>query len=112
MTAGKTGNSLSQSLFALCTQMTSAMGNPQNSAERPRASWPRELSSSGWGPGTPRASDGEVGVFLESTLIVVKQAHRFRGLEFVGFDGLVHLRLHLPLQFVFVVLHVRERLDD
>src|SRR5258706_3948370 len=114
MTAGNTPKGRSQSLLAVWTQITSAMGSPQNNADNPRANRPRELSSSGCGldSGTPRASDGEVGVFLKSTLIVVQQPHRFGRFELVRLDGLVDLRLHLALQLRFVILHGGKRLDD
>src|SRR4051812_8081609 len=116
MSAGNTPKGRSQSLFAVCTQATNATGNPQKRAERPRTNRPRELSNSGFGPASPDssglASDGEVGVFLESTFIVIKQSHAFRRLELVRFDRLVDLCLHLALQFQFIVLHGSERLDD
>src|SRR5258705_4377386 len=107
--AGKIPRGRSQSPLALCTQTTSAIGKPQNSVDNPRTSRPSELSSSGCGVDsvTPSASNGEVGVFLESTLIIIQQAHSLRGLQLVRFNRLIDLRLHLALQLCFVVLHRR-----
>src|SRR3989441_1129509 len=59
-----------------------------------------------------RCSKRQVRVLLEAPLVFIEQPHGFRRLEFVGLDGSVHLRLHLPLQLVFVILHRRKRLDD
>src|SRR4051794_2032380 len=116
MRTGKTPNGRSQSLLAVWTHATNATGNPQNRAERPRTRRPSELSNSGFGPDSPDmsglASDGEVGIFLESTFIVIKQSHAFRRLELVRFDGLVDLGFHLPLQLRFVVLHRGQGLND
>ena len=54
----------------------------------------------------------QISVFLQPALVIVQQAHGFGGLHAVGLDGLVNLRLHLPLQFVLVVLDRGQALDD
>jgi hypothetical protein len=47
--AGMMPSGLSQSVFAVSTQMTRAAGNPQNNADKPRARRPSERSNSGLG---------------------------------------------------------------
>src|SRR3954462_3384503 len=114
MSAGTTPRGRSQSLFAPWTQSTRASGNPQKRAESPRTNRPSELSNSGLGPGsgTRLASNGEVGVFFDTTLIFIEQAHSFGRLKFIRFVRLRDLRLPLALQLKFIVSHGAEGLHD
>ena len=57
-------------------------------------------------------SKTQISISLQPAFIIIQQAHGFGRFHAVGFDGFVHLRLHLALEFVLVVLHVGERLHD
>src|ERR1022692_3439368 len=91
--------------------MSSVTGSPQNKADKPRTSRPKARNSSTFAASIPFLN-GEVGVFLEAPLVIVQQAHAFRRFETVGFYRFVNLHLHLPLQFVLVILHRSQRLPD
>src|SRR5581483_10286907 len=93
------------SVLAVCTQMISARGRPQNKADSPRTNCPSERSSSVLGgvSGIITVSDitmlaarlkRKVGVILQSPLVIIQQPHGFGRLHPVGFDGLVNLRFH------------------
>src|SRR6478735_2075195 len=103
-----------QSPLAVCTVTTSAMGSPQNRAESPRSNRPNAFRSSALGAesGMRPCSDVEVGVFSKATFIIIEEPHGFGGLHAIGFDCLIHLRLHLAFQFIFIVLNGGEGLTN
>src|SRR4051794_30311779 len=110
---GAKPSGLSHSPLPVCTAMTSAAGNPQKSAERPRTMARREASNSALrSPSGMAPLDREVSVFPETAFIVVQPSHAFGRFHPVAFDGLVDLRLQLPRQILLVVLHRGQRLHD
>src|SRR5262245_55926875 len=62
-------------------------------------------------PFRPR-SEAQVSVAFQAPFVFVQEAHGFAGFDAVRLDGFVHLRLHPPFQFVFVVLHGGQGLAD
>src|ERR1035441_2083177 len=112
-------NALSESALAVRKQTTSAIGRPQNKADRPRTRRPSDRNSSALGAGSGMAQldramqlKAQVGVLLQTALVIIEEPHGFGGFHPVGLDGLVDLRLHLPLQFILVVLDRGQALDD
>src|ERR1041384_1996111 len=90
----------------VCTETTSAMGSPQNRAERPRTSRRREASSAALrSPSGMAGLKGEVSVFAETAFIIVQPSHAFGRFHPVPFYGVVDLRLQLPGQILFIILH-------
>src|ERR1022692_4669148 len=109
----------SESALAVWKHTISVMGSPQNRAESPRTSRPSDRSSSVLGveSGMPQLDrdmqlEAQVGVLLQPALVIIEEAHGFGGFHAVGFDGLVDLPLHLPLQLILVILDRGEALDD
>src|ERR1022692_5050895 len=112
-------NALSESALAVRKQTTSAIGRPQNKADRPRTRRPSDRNSSALGAGSGMAQlaramqlETQVGVLLQPALVIIQEPHGFGGFHAVGFDGLVDLPLHLPLQLVLVVLDRGEGVYD
>src|ERR1022692_4190165 len=108
-----------ESALAVWKHTISVMGSPQNRAESPRTSRPSERNSAGLGAesGMPQLDrdmrlEAQVGVLLQPALVIIEKAHGFGGFHAVGFDGLVDLPLHLPLQFILIVLDRGKALDD
>src|SRR5206468_1694971 len=52
-----------------------------------------------------QTSKTQIGVLLQTALVIVEEAHGLGGFHAVGFDGFVHLGFHLALEFFFVVLN-------
>src|ERR1035441_3010742 len=107
-------NALSESALAVRKHTTSAIGSPQNKADSPRTSRPSDRKSSALGAGSGMAQlaramqlETQVGVLLQTALVIIEEPHGFGGFHPVGLDGLVDLRLHLPLQLILVVLDRR-----
>src|ERR1039457_4155346 len=116
---GRMPNDFRESALAVWKQTISVMGRPQNRAESPRTSRPSERNSAGLGAesGMPQLDrdmqlEAQVGVLLQPALVIIEEAHGFGGFHAVGFDGLVDLPLHLPLQLILVILDRGEALDD
>src|ERR1035441_9257567 len=112
-------NDLSESALAVRKQTTRAIGSPQNKADSPRTSRPSDRNNSALGAGSGMAQldramqlKAQVGVLLQTAVEIIEKPHGFGGFHPVGLDGLVDLRLHLPLQFILVVLDRGQALDD